>query len=131
MGHEKALKMLIMACKKGEKIGVKYDAKITAADHFNLPTNQSIYDFIGNGGLECVDFINKMAWKLNPRPENKSQVYAYSFYSHTLFGYLAFIVNPETGYIMIKSFKKNESPDQRNLPLKGLQALIKHFKEGE
>lgn len=131
MDPDKALKMLIKACKKVEKIGVKYDAKKTAADHFNLPTNQSIYGFIANGGLECVDFINKKEWKYNPRPENKAKVYSYSFYSHALFGYLAFIVNPKSGYIMIKSLKKNTKPDQRNLQLKGLQALLNHFNEGE
>ena len=45
-------------------------------------------------------------------------VNAYSFYSGLIYGYIAFFFQPKTSIWTIKSFKKNQEPDTRNLAFK-------------
>jgi len=131
MAPEVALQALIDSCDKREKIGVKYDAENDAREVFNLPTKKRIYEFIAGGGLEAVTPIKVENWRYNPKPiENPALVYSYNFYSGSLYGYLAIIFFQKTGWIMIKSFKKNTQQDPRNLAFKGLAALLGASEEG-
>lgn len=104
------LNNLISACIKGvSKAYISKGAMETARSDFNLNTQDSVLGFIGNSGLESPSFINSNPWENNPNPENLIMVDAYSFYSGSLYGYIAFFYQPETKRWIIKSFKRNNS----------------------
>jgi hypothetical protein len=81
-------------------------------------------EFIANGGLEELEFINSAHWKNNPDSEKVIFVDAYNFRSRGIFGYIAFFYNPLTQRWIIKSFKQNE---ETNPALK--EALKKALQE--
>lgn len=89
----------------------------TARTDFNLLTQAAVCAFVANGGLNTPTFINSEVWVNNPDPAVRIDVDAYSFYSGTTFGYIAFLFQPKTSKWMIKSFKKNDRPDPRNLAI--------------
>jgi hypothetical protein len=109
------------------KAFVAKDAAITAKSDFNLNTQASILEFIGNGGLENPTFINSKIWEKNSNPNTVIMVDAYTFCSGLIYGYLAFRFQDKTGLWTIKSFKKNRDPDTRNLVFQ--QQLSKLFGE--
>ncbi len=79
-----------------------------AKEHFNLPTTQSLLDFIFNDGLENRIFINTKPWEKKP----EILVDAYDFTTLSILGYIAFMYSETTKNWIIKSFhlSKNRNP---------------------
>ncbi|MBN2497941.1 MAG: hypothetical protein JXR96_25330 [Deltaproteobacteria bacterium] len=96
----------------------------TARRDFGLSTEDAVREFIGNNGLELPSYIKTDPWANNPNPTQDVWVDVYSFYSGSLFGYLAFFRAP-TGKWIIKSFKKNDRPDPRFLQIKAALERLK------
>jgi hypothetical protein len=93
---------------------------------FKLKTKSELLDFISNGGLEKLEYINTKPWEKNPNPSVPILVDAYHFKSLFMLGYIAFFKNNTTGYWMIKSFHLS---DQRNTELEiKLQDHLKRIK---
>lgn len=93
------------ACQRGEA-RVWYPAIKLASQDFQLHTEDSILEFISNGGLQRLSFINRAdfkAWTGKPPPPI---VDAYNFYTGPKKGYLAFYQMPNWTWI-IKSFHKD------------------------
>ena len=80
-----------------------------ANDHFNLPTRQSLLDFIFNDGLENLDFLNTKEWENNPDQSTQVMVDAYEFTSLSKLGYIAFMFINKTSKWLIKSFHPSEN----------------------
>lgn len=100
------------------KAFVSKGAMDTAKSDFNLNTQEEVLAFIANDGLEKPQFINVVVWKNNKDKTTVIMVDAYAFFSGLLYGYIAFVQSSSTGKWIIKSFKKNEQPDPRNLVFK-------------
>lgn len=83
----------------------------TAYRDFNLKNRTEILDFICNGGLEDLDFINTKQWEKNPNPKIPIMVDAYKFRSMHRLGYIAFMFNKKTQKWIIKSLHLS---DDRN-----------------
>jgi hypothetical protein len=96
----------------------------TARSDFGLYTEAKVLKFIGNDGIEKPKHLRTAIWENNPKPENVVWVDSYEFFSSADFGYLAFF-RALTGKWMIKSFKKNDQPDQRSFPFKEALAKFK------
>ena len=108
----------VKACAVGKsKAFVVREAKLTAKSDFNLHTEEAILDFIGQGGMESLQFISSKNWEKNPHPSVPVKVDAYNFYSGLRFGYLAFFHGPVTDKWIIKSFKGNDQPGPKNLSI--------------
>jgi hypothetical protein len=91
-----------------------YDTLDDARNIFKLKTKSELLDFILNGGLENLEFINSKIWEENPSPSVPIFVDAYHFKSLYMLGYIAFFKNNSNGNWMIKSFHLS---DQRNTEL--------------
>jgi len=118
-------KQFVANCSVGStKVFVMRGAMKTAEIDFGISQMDQVLTFIADGGLEEPRFINEKPWENNPEPAVKIMVCAWSFFSGTKFGYLAFFHQPKTGKWNIKSFKLNREPDPRNLAFKGLQELL-------
>jgi len=90
---------------------VKRDAK----DIFKLYTEEELLNFIANGGLEELKFVNTKEWEKNPNKSNKIEVDAYEFKTLGIRGYIAFMFNKITQKWIIKSFHMS---DQSNDTMK-------------
>ena len=122
----------VEACRVGKsKVFVFEDAKMDARKDFNLKTDDAILGFIGEGGLESPHFQNVEIWRNNPRPEIEVLIDSYGFYSHLLYGYVAFMRVPWMNRWVIKSLKKNDKPDPRNLAFAKLAELREKLSGGE
>ncbi|MFH1652614.1 MAG: hypothetical protein ABIE74_01005 [Pseudomonadota bacterium] len=111
------LSQFVIACNIGNKSALVLDeAMKTAKLDFNLYTQDKVLSFIGNGGLESPKFANTERWIKNPDPKNPIMVDSYNFFSGLDYGYLAFLFQLKFKKWFIKSFKKNDKPDPRNLP---------------
>jgi len=97
------------------KIFVSRGAMETARSDFKLATQNQVLEFIANGGLEKPTFINKKEWENNNDDTVVIMVDAYAFFSGIIYGYIAFVYITKTKKWLIKSFKKHEDPDPRNL----------------
>lgn len=98
---------------------VTHGAMLTARSDFNLNTQANVLEFIANGGLEKPTYINKKEWENNPNKQVEIMVDAYAFFSGLIYGYIAFVYVAKTKKWIIKSFKKHEGPDPRNLVFLG------------
>lgn len=96
------------ACINGHNVFVWKPALRGAQEVFNLKTEEDLLSFIGNDGLENLDFINTAPWKENPKPEHEIFIDAYGFKTLGIHGYIAFFYNNNTKKWNIKSFKLNE-----------------------
>lgn len=113
------------ACKRDHaNVVILRGAKETARTDFKLNTKQDILAFINNGGLEEMKFIHTKPWENNHDSQNHIMVDSYGFYSGKLYGYIAFMFVKNTKKWTIKSFKKNNDLDIRNLPFNDLKDLI-------
>jgi hypothetical protein len=74
------------------------------AKFFGLKTKGEIKNFIGNDGLEDLNFINTKEWENNPDKSFTILVDAYEFKSRYKLGYIAFMYNKKTGFWIVKSF---------------------------
>jgi hypothetical protein len=74
------------------------------AKFFGLKTKGEIKNFIGNDGLENLNFINTKEWENNPDKSFTILVDAYEFRSRYKLGYIAFMFNNKTGFWIVKSF---------------------------
>ena len=94
------------ACSKlNGSVIVLANAERDAREHFKLAPQDEIFAFIGNGGLEKLEFQNTTPLRKNPFPDTEIFVDAYEFLSLFRLGYLAFYKFPTTGKWVIKSFK--------------------------
>lgn len=113
------LSMFIRDCSIGvSKAYASKSAVETARSDFNLGTQERILGFIGNGGIESPCLSNSNLWNNNPNPDQPIMVDSYDFFSGVTYGYLAFFYQPETKKWIIKSLKKNNKTDIRNLAFK-------------
>ena len=94
----------IQYCKEmPEKVKIEYDAMLNAREQFSLNTKADLLAFIGNNGLEDLEYKNTELWRNNKRKNIKIMIDAYKFRSNEKLGYIAFMKVP-TGNYMIKSF---------------------------
>jgi len=119
---EKCLALFIKACGEAGEVIVVTEAMDTARDDFGLATKKDLLEFITNNGLQVPRPINRAPLKNNPDPNNPMLVDAYDFRSGKKFGYMAIYRGP-TGKWILKSFKKNDKEDDRNLPFLALTKL--------
>jgi hypothetical protein len=113
---EYQLEDFVRDCAAGtSKIVIARGAMETARSDFKLATQDKVLEFIANGGLEKPTFINKKEWENNTDNSVVIMVDAYAFFSGILYGYIAFVYIKKTSRWLIKSFKKHEGPDPRNL----------------
>lgn len=76
---------------------------------FTLTTKAKIKEFIANGGLTEIIFVNDTPWRKNPNPSQPILVYAYRFRSNARPGYIAFMYIDQTDKWLIKSFHRPEN----------------------
>lgn len=76
---------------------------------FGLKTKSELLDFIGNNGLEDLQFVNTKEWENNPNKKETIWVDAYEFRSMYKLGYIAFMYNEKTSKWLIKSFHLSEN----------------------
>lgn len=122
----------IADCSDAKKVHVAYKALETAAQDFGIESEQKkILEFISNGGLEKLNFINSEIWDANPNPAIPAMVDAYGFYSGFKFGYMAFLKNPlpKTKKWLLKSFKKNKTTGPASFPFKVLEKIKEKLEE--
>lgn len=101
------------------QVFVSAGAMVNAADDFGLKTQQSVRDFIFNGGLEDLSFTHTDIFRNNQDLKTVIMEDEYSFRTRKTHGYIAFFKNPKKGTWMIKSFKKNwDSPMQSSFVFK-------------
>ncbi|MDQ7797675.1 MAG: hypothetical protein RDU76_01855 [Candidatus Edwardsbacteria bacterium] len=101
----------LAACKAKRNIRVFLDAKKDARTFFNLQTEESIFKFISNDGLEELVLQDVEPWKNNPKPHIPVNVYAYGFKTGLKRGYIAFMYIKYEKKWAIKSFKPNNKQD--------------------
>ena len=99
------------------KVFVIRGAVQSAREDFNLNTQHQILKCIGDGGIQNKQFINCKPWANNPDKTVEILVDAYAFYLGSIYAYLAFFYQPNTEKWIVKSFKKNQERDPRNLAL--------------
>lgn len=98
------------ACAGGTgNVFVTKPAREGAKNHFNIPTESYLLDFICNDGLEDLVFINTTPLRTNTNLSNPILVDAYDFRTSCKLGYIAFWYNKTTGKWTIKSFKLSEN----------------------
>ncbi|NOU23582.1 MAG: hypothetical protein HOO93_17680 [Methyloglobulus sp.] len=103
------LNNFIAACGNNNQVILIGNAKKTASEDFGLHTTKDVLDFISNGGLENINFLNTKTWDNKPHTIQVAIfVDAYSFHSGSKHGYLAIMFNPATKKWLIKSFKLNK-----------------------
>jgi len=103
------------ACHKGKVKVLAFRKVVTdATECFNLKTVRAILDFIANGGLEKLEFVNCKQWENNPDKSNPIMVDSYQFHTMNRLGYIAFFQNAKTDKWIIKSFHLS---NQRNLAM--------------
>jgi hypothetical protein len=103
----------IHECDVGKSVRVINPALETAPADFGLHTEEAIVSFVAHG-VESPVFINStpLRWTTSAGAPVVN-VDAYSFYSNTTYGYLAFFYVAPRDLWFIKSFKKNREPDPR------------------
>ncbi len=128
--QEYKLEDFIAGCAEGtKKAFITKGAMETARSDLKLNTQDQVLQFIGNGGLEKPYFINSKAWENNPNPSSLIKADAWGFFSGLFHGYIAFFFQPANQKWNIKSFKKNEESDPRNLAFQDLGKLLGLKKE--
>jgi hypothetical protein len=101
---------LYVACKDKQDAVMPLRQALTDADKlFGLKTQKSLLDFIANGGLEDLTFVNTKEWENNPDKSHPIDVDAYEFRSMCKLGYIAFLFNDITDKWIIKSFHLSEN----------------------
>jgi hypothetical protein len=114
-GPRHSLTAFVAACREG-RVVVLGDAERDARQHFRLKTKAELLTFIGNEGLEEVEFINCKEWE-------KSRIAgrivdAYRFFSGETAGYVAFCWCNQMSKWFLKSFHPDGSPTRfRNFAL--------------
>ena len=127
------LEDFIKDCSQGFRKVLIWDCAMrTARDEFNLFPARRVLDFIATGGLEKPNFYNSKIWENNPTPETEIMIDAWDFYAGGgTYGYIAFFQQPLNKRWTIKSFKKNDKVDSRNLPFQEpLQKLVLTLNRG-
>ncbi|MCK5355252.1 MAG: hypothetical protein KAJ63_09050 [Methyloprofundus sp.] len=105
---------LIHACNEQGQVVLIGNSANSARDDFGLITQKDVLEFIANNGMESPSHINTKHWERNPQPTKPIMVDAYSFYSGSKHGYLAFFFS-HTNKWLIKSFKCNADKTPRNI----------------
>ena len=99
-------------CDAGEDVRVLADASATASRDFGLHTDNAVMSFVAHW-MESPTFINSTPLRWTSMGGPVITVDAYSFYSNTTYGYLAFFQGVRKDRWIIKSLKKNRDPDPR------------------
>jgi len=86
-------------------------AKDDARRLLKLLTDQEILDFIGNGGLECVQALHKPPFKDKQGNNTGITINAYKFSSNLVQMYLAFFYSPGASKWNLKSFHEPNDPE--------------------
>jgi len=87
-----------------QKIHVEYDALLNARLQFGLNTKTILLEFIGNGGLQAMSYVNTEPWRNNPQKGFREiLIDSYKFRSNRKVGYIAFFKGIPGNYA-IKSF---------------------------
>ena len=112
MGPSYKFETFIHECDSGEEVRVIDPALQTAPLDFGLTTEETILSFVAHE-IESPTFINSKPLEWTNMGVPQPDVDAYSFYSNTTYGYLAFfyIVTNDTWFI--KSLKRNRDPGPR------------------
>jgi len=87
-----------------QNVQVLFDAELNARCQFGLNTKTQLLEFIGNGGLQAMSYVNTKPWRNNPK-KGLGEIYidSYTFCSNRKTGYIAFFKGPLGNYV-IKSF---------------------------
>jgi hypothetical protein len=88
-------KQFVLACRDDPRsVNVEPQAEKDAREIYGLKTKKDLKEFIGNNGLDSVQFFSKAPWRNNPDKSIQLEVYAYI--CKTLFFpcYLAIIFIP-------------------------------------
>lgn len=85
------------------------DVEKDAEKIFGLKPASVLLDFIGNGGLEEIEFVNSTPWRKNPDKTTIIYVDAYEFRTMCKLGYIAFMFSNKTVKWLIKSFHLSEN----------------------
>ena len=95
---------IICCMSEPQKIHVEYDAVINAQRQFGLNTKTALLEFIGNGGLQTMSYVNTEPWRNNPKKDIREIfIDSYKFFSNRKVGYIAFFKGIPGNYV-IKSF---------------------------
>jgi len=94
-----------------------------ARKYYKLHTKAELITYIADKGLERVSFFNKKKWEKNPNPDFVLYVYAYTFRSLHIPGYIAIIENKRKNIWLIKSFH----PPENNNP--NIGSIFPDFKK--
>jgi len=98
------------SCRTNQNAVIPFKQALDDADHyFGLKTKTALLDFIGNDGLEELEFINSKPWENNKDTTRVIWVDAYEFKSMCKLGYIAFMHNELTIKWLIKSFHLSEN----------------------
>jgi hypothetical protein len=112
-----------------ETMNVKifYDAELNAREQFGLNTKADLIAFIGNQGLQKLEYVNTKLWENKPKETKDIYIDAYKFRSNEKVGYIAFMKGVDGKYA-IKSFHI----DHDKLTIKDLDAYsTKQLKDGK
>ena len=95
---------IICCMSNPEKIHVEYDAVLNAQHQFGLNTKTELLNFIGNGGLQDMSYVNTEPWRNKPQKiTGEILIDSYNFRSNRKVGYIAFFKGIPGNYV-IKSF---------------------------
>jgi len=99
------LREFIVACGRypGKVVPI-YDVLTDARNHYRLKSKKELFDFIANKGLEHTVFQNKSEWKKNYTEVKPLYVYAWTFKTNHIPGYIAIIKNDAMDNWLLKSF---------------------------
>ena len=87
-----------------------------ASDHFNLKTKRALLEFIANGGLQQLEFINSADYRLSKDiPPSKCD--SYKFISGFIEGYLSFYYRKVSKRWIIKSFHRLDDSYETTISL--------------
>ena len=106
------IKDFIRACKgnggRSSIVALEGGVRRTADRDFNLKTREAILSFIASGGLEDLEFINALPFRLsNEIPPPICD--AYHFKSGFSIGYISFFYSESNKKWVIKSFHRDDA----------------------
>lgn len=130
------IKDFLKACKENgrqpSKVVLMGGVLRTASSDFSLKTKEAILAFINAGGLENLEFINSIPFRLSSEvpPPNCD---AYHFNSGFTIGYISFFYSELSKHWVIKSFHRDDKcgPTVMEIALRNAELLTESLKERE
>jgi hypothetical protein len=130
------IKDFIRACKgngrRSSIVALEGGVRRTADRDFNLKTREAILSFIAAGGLEDLEFINALPFRLSteiPPPICD----AYHFKSGFSIGYISFFYSEPNKKWVIKSFHRDDAcgPTAMEIALRNAELLPESLEGSE